>query len=230
MESGLQAVQAAGLVCLVAAIVGGGVKLLGSEIPQVTSVGRQVVLGLVGLALLVVPAVWAPRGQASPAAAVAPPAPAAASPTSVPSSPTALPATPAPPSPTALPARPAPPSPTGAGPTPTGPAPAPASGAVGVGGVWRDLLIPTNGSRISQDGSRFTFTGWGVLPNGDRYETTGTGTLTGQRVVTDYRARYASGFASTGSCSGTVSADGMLMNLTCNDSLLLTFSTSAARQ
>lgn len=43
----------AGLACMVAAIVGGGMKAFGLEIPLVSSTKRQLMLGLLGLALLV---------------------------------------------------------------------------------------------------------------------------------------------------------------------------------
>lgn len=46
---------AAGVACVVAAIVGGGVKMLGHEVPVISSVGRQLMLAIVGIALIVVP-------------------------------------------------------------------------------------------------------------------------------------------------------------------------------
>lgn len=48
-----------GLACIIAAIVGGGLKLMGIEIPLLTSVGRQVLLGGMGIAL------WAGVGIAA---------------------------------------------------------------------------------------------------------------------------------------------------------------------
>ena len=47
------AVVTVGLVLLAAALVGGGLKLLGAELPVISSVPRQVVAGLVGGALLI---------------------------------------------------------------------------------------------------------------------------------------------------------------------------------
>lgn len=47
----MDTLQTVGLVCIVAAVVGGGLKLLGAELP-VLSTPRQVMLGLLGLALL----------------------------------------------------------------------------------------------------------------------------------------------------------------------------------
>jgi hypothetical protein len=43
----------AGIVCIVAAVVGGGVKLLGAEMPVLGSFPRQALLFLVGVAFLV---------------------------------------------------------------------------------------------------------------------------------------------------------------------------------
>jgi hypothetical protein len=42
----------AGIVCIVAAVVGGGVKMLGAEMPVLSSFGRQALLFAVGLAFL----------------------------------------------------------------------------------------------------------------------------------------------------------------------------------
>lgn len=42
----------AGIVCIVGAIVGGGIKLLGAEVPVLNSFGRQALLFVVGLAFL----------------------------------------------------------------------------------------------------------------------------------------------------------------------------------
>jgi hypothetical protein len=42
----------AGVACVVAAVVGGGLKLLGAEIPLISSTRRQLVLAVIGVALL----------------------------------------------------------------------------------------------------------------------------------------------------------------------------------
>lgn len=44
-----------GIFCLLAAIVGGGLKALGNEVPIITSFTRQLLLGGAGVALIVVP-------------------------------------------------------------------------------------------------------------------------------------------------------------------------------
>jgi hypothetical protein len=41
-----------GLICVVTAVVGGGVKLVGSELPIITSFVRQVLLAVVGVSLI----------------------------------------------------------------------------------------------------------------------------------------------------------------------------------
>ena len=53
-----------GIACLIAAIVGGGLKAFGTEIPQLASVRRQMLLGALGMLLLGV-GLWSrPGGQA----------------------------------------------------------------------------------------------------------------------------------------------------------------------
>jgi len=42
----------AGLACLIAAVIGGGLKLFGIEIPVLQSLKRQVLLGALGIALI----------------------------------------------------------------------------------------------------------------------------------------------------------------------------------
>jgi hypothetical protein len=109
------------------------------------------------------------------------------------------------------------------------PLPAPAH-VPSITGTWRDSDNPGSGSQVTVEGNGFRFTRWGVLPNGVRFEAQGSGTLTGQRFTSTYRARYQSGDSSTGSCAGTVSADGQRMEMSCRDSLLGTFPVTALRQ
>jgi hypothetical protein len=97
-------------------------------------------------------------------------------------------------------------------------------------GVWHDSNYPSNGSQITQDGNNVHFTRWGVLPNGIRFESSGSGAITGQRYTSNYNANYQSGVTSTGHCSGTVSPDGMRMELNCRDSLLGDFPVTSIRQ
>ena len=99
-----------------------------------------------------------------------------------------------------------------------------------IGGAWRDSNYPINGTRITQDGNAFHFTRWGVLPNGTPFESSGSGTIVGQRLTSNYNARYKSGVMSAGGCSGTVALNGKHMELNCTDSLLGTFPGDAIRQ
>jgi hypothetical protein len=97
-------------------------------------------------------------------------------------------------------------------------------------GVWRDSNYPSNSSQITQNGNNFQFTRQGVLPNGIAFESSGNGTMTGQLFTSHYNAQYQSGAISAGDCSGTVSPDGMRMELNCRDSLLGPFPSAAIRQ
>jgi len=97
-------------------------------------------------------------------------------------------------------------------------------------GVWLDSNYRSNSSHITQEGDSFRFTRRGVLPNGVAFESSGSGTMTGQRFTSNYNAKYQSGDTSVGDCSGTVSPDGMRMELQCMDSLLGAFPGTAIRQ
>jgi hypothetical protein len=97
-------------------------------------------------------------------------------------------------------------------------------------GLWLDSDYPSNGSQITQDGNSVHFTRWGILPNGTRFESSGSGSITGRRYTSNYTATYQSGATSTGDCSGTLSPDGKRMELNCRDSLLGAFPVTAIRQ
>jgi hypothetical protein len=99
-----------------------------------------------------------------------------------------------------------------------------------ISGVWRDSKHPDNASQVTQDVNSFSFTRRGALPDGSRFESVGSGTITGQRYTSRYDARYQFGKTSRGDCSGTVSADARRMELTCRDSLFGTFPLTAIRQ
>lgn len=99
-----------------------------------------------------------------------------------------------------------------------------------IGGIWKDVNNPGNGSNLTQDGSSFQFENWGTLPQGLSFRSTGTGTITGQSVTSTYNTTYQNGSVSQGNCSGRVDADGLKMTLTCTDNVLGTFVTSAVRQ
>ena len=104
------------------------------------------------------------------------------------------------------------------------------SSVVSIDGGWRDVNNPANGSQITQQGNSFQFQGWGILPQGIQYKSTGSGTITGQTITSTYTTTYQNGSISQGTCSGTISADGLQMTLTFTDNVLGTFVSSAVRQ
>lgn len=106
----------------------------------------------------------------------------------------------------------------------------PAEPIPNIGGFWRDSNYPNISSQITQDGNSIHFRRWGVLSNGIRFESSGSGTITGQRFACNYTTRYQSGATSAGDCSGTMSPDGMHLELNCRDSLLGVFPVTAIRQ
>jgi hypothetical protein len=65
----------AGLACIIAAIVGGGFKAFGVEIPVVSSATRQVVLGAFGVGLLVIALAMSPGATPPPPGPESDPAP-----------------------------------------------------------------------------------------------------------------------------------------------------------
>jgi hypothetical protein len=103
---------------------------------------------------------------------------------------------------------------------------------INITGIWRDANYPSNGSSITQEGNLFQFKSWGVLPTGVPFESTGSGTVTGQGITSTYTARYQNGWMSHGNCSGVVSRDGSWVRITstCTDNVLGTFVTSGVRQ
>src|SRR5262245_50043254 len=92
-ESGMTPIQLFGLFCVLVAIVGGGLTLVGIVIPPLT-LRRQVLLGLFGCALVASPALSRSLGLASPAATAVPPTPAPTVPAPTPTVPTLTPAVP----------------------------------------------------------------------------------------------------------------------------------------
>ncbi len=106
----------------------------------------------------------------------------------------------------------------------------PASSIPNIAGIWRDSNSQSNGGQITQNGSRFDFSRWGVLPNGVRFESVGTGTISAGRFTSQYNATYQTGFISAGSCSGTISSNGTRMDMTCTDNVLGVFPVTSFRQ
>jgi hypothetical protein len=108
--------------------------------------------------------------------------------------------------------------------------PPPPPHVINIDGSWRDSNNPRNGSRITQEGNSFQFNGWGALPQGIPFESTGNGTVTGEDIKSTYTTRYLNGWIAQGNCSGTVSRDGSRMTSTCTDNVLGTFVISGVRQ
>jgi hypothetical protein len=106
----------------------------------------------------------------------------------------------------------------------------PAASIPTIAGVWRDSGPPGNGGQITQNGSRFGFLRWGVLPNGVGFESVGTGTISAGRFTSQYDATYQSGVTSAGSCSGTISSSGTRLDMTCTDNVLGVFAVTSFRQ
>ena len=99
-----------------------------------------------------------------------------------------------------------------------------------ISGIWRDRDFLSNISQITQDGHSFNFERRGLLTNGTRFESVGSGTITELRFTSHYNATYQGGVTSVGDCSGTVSPDGMRIEMICGDSLLGAFPATIIRQ
>jgi hypothetical protein len=69
-----------------------------------------------------------------------------------------------------------------------------------ISGNWRDGQYPGTGARLTQDGHALHFTRWGTLPNGVRFESSGSGTFLGNHISSRYVAKYQTGANSTGEC------------------------------
>ena len=92
-----------------------------------------------------------------------------------------------------------------------------------IAGLWHDGYNPSIVSQITQDGSSFSFERSGVFPDGSQFRARGSGEISGLQIKSSYEAwyqpSYQAPFTSSGSCTGSVSADGKHMTLTCKDSL-----------
>ena len=112
---------------------------------------------------------------------------------------------------------------------PPPPPPPPPPSVINIAGDWFDPKNPSNGSRITQVGNRYSFTGSGAL-NGIQFTSNGNGEINGQYITGSYITRYQNGYVATGMCSGTLSPDGSSINQTCADNVLGTFPLSAMRR
>ena len=101
---------------------------------------------------------------------------------------------------------------------------------INIAGRWTDPANYLNGSIIAQNGNSIRINGWGYLPTGLAYESSGNGSVTGQTVTSSYTARYANGRTSQGNCQGTITPDGLKITSTCTDNILGTFVSVGVRQ
>jgi hypothetical protein len=100
--------------------------------------------------------------------------------------------------------------------------PPPPPHQINITGIWRDTL--GNMSQITQHGSAFQFTGWGIACHGN-FQSSGSGTIRENSVESTYRSTYSEGI-----CSGTVSPDGRQITSRCNDSACGSFMSFGERQ
>ena len=96
---------------------------------------------------------------------------------------------------------------------------------INISGFWRDATWVNNTSQITQQGSAFKFTARGVACGGRYFESSGSGTITGNRVESHYESNF-----SQGDCSGTVSPDGRRMTSICTDTVCRQFPSIAVKQ
>ncbi len=93
---------------------------------------------------------------------------------------------------------------------------------INISGLWRDNFGGI--SQITQQGDTFQLRASGVACKG-RFESTGSGTINGNRIDLIYQSNY-----SQGQCQGTVSPDGIQMTSTCFDSACGQFQSISQRQ
>ncbi len=100
---------------------------------------------------------------------------------------------------------------------------------INIAGHWHDPNRPSDVSHINQQGNLFQFNGSGILPQGIRFESTGSGTINEQEIKNTYTTRYQNGLVAHGTCSGTVSSNGLRSTSTCTDNVWGTFTLSGVR-
>ena len=110
--------------------------------------------------------------------------------------------------------------------SPPAAAEAPGVAPVNLNGVWREVYPnPGTLTQTIQEGTTFRFTVRGTVL-GVPFQSTGRGTIRGRQLESTYQSTTPS----TGSCTGTVSADGRQVTSTCKDSIYGQFETSGVRQ
>jgi hypothetical protein len=93
-----------------------------------------------------------------------------------------------------------------------------------IGGRWRDNWgISYN---VEQEGEAFRYSAFGPSCRGVYFQSSGRGTINGNKVESSYNSNIPSG----GECSGTVFGNGTEMSSTCKDTVCGTFSASLTKQ
>lgn len=92
-------------------------------------------------------------------------------------------------------------------------------------GLWRDNWGTLTAMAQYPDNS-FGFSAKGLSCQGTQFKSTGTGTLDGNKV----KSNYQSDLPSRGTCSGIVSPDGTQITSTCEDSMCGRSVSSSVRQ
>ena len=114
--------------------------------------------------------------------------------------------------------------------TPSARLPPPATMPLNLSGSWRDAANPATTSTVVHEGQTMRFTRVGKLSNGVAFESTGTGSVVGTQISTQYAAKFQSGDLSSGQCVGSAAPDGATLILQCTDSLLGRFQSTSLRQ
>jgi hypothetical protein len=91
-------------------------------------------------------------------------------------------------------------------------------------GVWRDNWGTVY--QLTQSGNAFQYTAEGTSCRGGYFQSSGSGSVTGNSV----QSTYQSSIPSRGSCSGTLSSNGQQVISTCTDSVCGAFTSSTVRQ
>lgn len=93
-------------------------------------------------------------------------------------------------------------------------------------GVWNDVNYRINTSTIESSGTGYIYRRTGQMPNGDSFIATGTAEQERRSVVINYKAKFGSGNASSGRCTGQIVEDPeneLHLMVDCDDSLLKSY-------
>ena len=181
-----------GAVLLLIALLGGGFKIFGAEVSGSAGKAGRTVAGLAGLVLVCI-GLFGSFGNSE----------------NHPSSDRQQ----ASPSGSDEPATSKTAAPDHATPATTAPVPSsPVEQNANINGVWRDNL--GTAYQVSQGRTASTYS---FSARGANFASTGSGTVRGRVLESDYQTQYADGSLSSGHCTGTVSADDREVHSTCFD-------------